>query len=119
MRASEELNPGGHRCLRRVRRFVQLSVAHLLVDLAQMVQKDFIDAVVFKGLDEKTCLAELGLRGKILQVNQSLLEAHAAEFAADCQDKLESDLKEHFLTKYFAHEHNDSTLLDVLNIVLE
>ena len=50
VRASEELDPGCHGSLGRVGRLVQLPVAHLLVDLTQMVQKDLIDAVVFNGL---------------------------------------------------------------------
>lgn len=59
------------------------------------------------------------LSGKVFQVDESLFEAHKAKFAPDRLYELESNLKEDFLTKSQRHQHNNYTLFNILNVILE
>ena len=78
MGASEEFDSSGHGSLVHVWRYVQRPLTHFPVNLAQMVQECVVDAAIAQGFEKEVSLLKLWLAGEVLQVDQSLFEAHAA-----------------------------------------
>ena len=117
--ASQELNSHGHRCLVYKRCSVKLSIAHFKVDFAQFLQKLIANPVVFLSLEQESRLSKLGLTSEIFQVDQGLFKGHATKFRTDAQDQLKSKLKEEFRAENKCHQHDNGTLFNVFNVVLE
>lgn len=48
-----------------------------------------------------------------------MLHRHAHELGPDAQNELKGDLKEYLRTEYESHQHDQSTLLNIINVILE